>query len=66
LRSKMRRSNVVQCFNVDHVNTMRALDFQRIDVDNISCRSPCIMPNIKEEVKPMATDDANIDKDSDD
>jgi hypothetical protein len=27
-KSRMRRSNVVQCFIPEHVNTTRALDFQ--------------------------------------
>jgi hypothetical protein len=34
-RSRMRRSNVMQHFTPDHVNTTRALDFQRTDLDEI-------------------------------
>jgi hypothetical protein len=59
----MRRSNVVQRFTPDHVNTTRALDFQGTDLDKIPCISTCIMLNVKEEAKG---DDANIDKKSDD
>jgi hypothetical protein len=61
-RSRMRRSNVVQCFTPEHVNTMRALDFQGTDLEEY-CTSMCIMPNVEEEAKG---DDADIVEESDD
>jgi hypothetical protein len=61
-RSRMRRSNVVQCFTPEHVNTMRALDFQGTDLEEY-CTSMCIMPNVEEEAKG---DDADIGEESDD
>ena len=62
----MKRSNVVQHFTPDHVNTTRVLDFQRFNIDDNSSRSPCIMPNVEEEVKKMASNDADIDEEGDD
>jgi hypothetical protein len=64
--SKMRRSNVVQRFIPDHVNTARALDFQTTDAHKIPCTSMCILPNVKEEAKALARDDADVDEDSED
>jgi hypothetical protein len=62
----MRRSNVVQRFIPEHVNTSRTLDFQRFDEDDNSCGSPCIMPNVEEEVKKTTSDEADIDEEADD
>jgi hypothetical protein len=36
-RSRIRKNKVVPCFNVDHGNTSRILDFQRSDMKNIAC-----------------------------
>jgi hypothetical protein len=62
-RSRMRRSNVVQRFIPEHVNTMRALDFQGTDLAEIPCTSTSIMPNVEEEAQG---DDAHIGEESDD
>jgi hypothetical protein len=65
-RSRMRRSNVVQHFTPEHITISRVLDFQRFDTNDNSCGSPCIMPNVEEEVKKMASDEADIDEEADD
>jgi hypothetical protein len=62
-RSRMRRSNVVQCFILEHVNTTRALDFQGSDLEENPSTSTCIMPNVEEEAKG---DDSDIGEESDD
>jgi hypothetical protein len=62
-RSRMRKSNVVQRFTPEHVNTTRALDFQRTDLAEIPCTSTSIMPNVEEEAQG---DDADIGEESDD
>jgi hypothetical protein len=59
----MRRSNVVQRFIPEHVNTTRALDFQGTDLAEIPCTSTSIMPNVEEEAQG---DDADIGEESDD
>lgn len=56
-RSRMRRSKVVPNFNAGNGNTSRTLDFQRID---IGCRSIWNLPNLDEEAKAKANDDANV------
>jgi hypothetical protein len=60
---RMRRSNVVQRFIPEHVNTTKALDFQGSDLEEIPCTSTCIMPKVEEEAKGH---DANIGKESHD
>ena len=62
-RSRMQRSNVVQCFTPEHINTMSALDFQGSDLEENPRKSTCIMPNIEEEAKE---DDVDINEESDD
>ena len=62
-RSRMWRSNVVQHFILEHVNTTRALDFQGSDLEEIPCTSTCIMSNVEEEAKG---DDADIGEENDD
>jgi hypothetical protein len=59
----MRKSNVVQRFTPEHVNTTRALDFQGMDLAEIPCISTSIMPNVEEEAQG---DDADIGEESDD
>jgi hypothetical protein len=63
-RFRMRRSNVVQCFIPKHVNTTRALDFQTTKADEIPCTNTCSLPNIEEEAKALARDDADIAEES--
>ena len=53
----------MQHFNVDHFNTLRALDFHKTNTNKIPYKSMCIMPHVNEEAK---ANDANIDKESDD
>jgi hypothetical protein len=65
-RSRIRRNNVVQSFTPDYINITRTEDFQRFDADDNSCKSPCIMPNVEDEVKKMASNDADIDEEVDD
>jgi hypothetical protein len=62
-RSRMRRSNVVQHFTPEHVNTTRALNFQGTDLEEIPCTSTCKMPNVEEEAKE---DDIDIGEENDD
>jgi hypothetical protein len=61
--SRMQRSNVVQRFIPEHVNTTRALDFQGTNLAEIPCTSTSIMPNVEEEAQG---DDADIGEESDD
>jgi hypothetical protein len=62
-RSRMRRSKVVPSFNAGNGNTLRTLDFQRINIDYIGCRSTWILSNLEEEAEAMANDDADVNKD---
>jgi hypothetical protein len=57
---------VVQRFIPEHVNTTRALDFQIAEADEIPCTSTCSLPNVAEEAKALAKDDANIAEESED
>jgi hypothetical protein len=43
----------MHCFNADHVNILRASDFQRTDKNDISCSGTNIWPNVKEEANAM-------------
>jgi hypothetical protein len=43
-----------------------ALNFQTTNADEVPCTSMCILPNVKEEVKALATDDVDIDEESED
>jgi hypothetical protein len=65
-RSRMRKSNVVQCFIPEHVNTTRVLDFQTAEADEIPSIGTCSLPNVEEIAKEMATDDADIDEENED
>jgi hypothetical protein len=56
----------VLCFNVDHGDTSRTLDFQRTNNLDSSQRSTCMRPILEEEAEAMARNDADVDKDSPD
>jgi hypothetical protein len=62
----MRRNNVVQRYIPKHVNTTRVPDFQIAEADKIPYTSTYILPNVEEEAKALARDDANIDEKSED
>jgi hypothetical protein len=65
-RSRMRNSNVVQCFIPEHVNTTRNLDFQTTEANKIPSTGTCSLPNVEEIAKETGTDDANIDEENED
>jgi hypothetical protein len=47
-RSRMWKSNVVQRFSREHVNTTRVLDFQTAEADKIPSTGTCSWPNVVE------------------
>jgi hypothetical protein len=65
-RFRMRKSNVVQRFIPEHVNTTRVLDFQIAEADEIPSTGTCSLPNVEEIAKEMATDDDDIDEENED
>jgi hypothetical protein len=62
-RSRMRRSNALPRFSIDHGKSSRTLDFENIDIEDSSHKDNCMQLVLEGEVEAMGRNDADVDKD---